>query len=201
MKKSLKSSLAEIRMRYHAATDFGFTYFIQGFIRRRAGRLILILINPRLHLGRKCDIRRGGRFLVSRGSIVQFGDSCVIDISIDIECRGKITIGAGTIIGHHCTIAADEAINIGEKCLIAEFVSIRDHDHAFGDKTQLTIDQGRKSLPVQIGDNVWIGSKVTVTKGVTIGSNAVIAANAVVTKDIEPYSIAAGVPARVIRTR
>jgi acetyltransferase-like isoleucine patch superfamily enzyme len=51
-----------------------------------------------------------------------------------------------------------------------------------------------------IGNNVWIGAKATVTKGVTIGDNVVIGANSVVTRDIPPNSVAAGAPARVIRS-
>ena len=55
-------------------------------------------------------------------------------------------------------------------------------------------------LPIHIGENVWLGANVTVLGGVTIGDNAVIAAGAVVTKNIPPNTVAAGVPARVVRT-
>lgn len=53
--------------------------------------------------------------------------------------------------------------------------------------------------PIIIGDNVWIGDKVTVLGGVTIGNNSIIGANSVVTKDIPPYTVAAGIPAKVIK--
>lgn len=88
---------------------------------------------------------------------------------------------------------------IGRDCLIAEHVTIRDHDHVFGPDF-LTAHSGFNVDEVAIGDNVWIGAKATVTKGVTIGSNSVIGANAVVTRDIPPNCVAVGNPARVVRT-
>ena len=54
--------------------------------------------------------------------------------------------------------------------------------------------------PVRIGDNVWIGDKATILPNVSIGNGAIIAANAVVTKDVPPYSVAAGNPAKIIKT-
>lgn len=90
---------------------------------------------------------------------------------------------------------------IGKDCLIGEMVSVRDHDHSFSSSDALIIDQGRKTAPIRIGDNVWIGAKATITTGVCIGSNAVIGAHAVVTTDIPPSCVAMGIPARVIRHR
>jgi acetyltransferase-like isoleucine patch superfamily enzyme len=105
------------------------------------------------------------------------------------------------VFGHHCTIASDESIGIGHDCLIAEMVSIRDHDHAFSSTEVSIIEQGRATAPIRIGDNVWIGGKATVTKGVTIGSNTVVGAHAVVTTDLPPDCVAVGIPARVLRYR
>ncbi|MCC6484204.1 MAG: acyltransferase [Armatimonadetes bacterium] len=118
-----------------------------------------------------------------------------------IECYGSLDIGPRTIFGHHCTLAVRESLIIGEDCLIAELVSIRDHDHRCDDLTIPFREQGAVVAPVRIGRNVWLGSKATVLKGVTIGDNAVIGANAVVTRDIPANAIAVGVPARVIRMR
>jgi len=138
---------------------------------------------------------------VAKGGSVRFGEQCVIDHGFVVECRGRLEVGAGTVFGHHCTLAVDESISIGRHCLIAEMVSIRDHDHAFSSTEHAIIDQGRETSPIRIGDNVWIGGKVTITRGVSIGSNSVIGAHAVVTGDLPDNSVAVGIPARVIRTR
>ncbi len=132
---------------------------------------------------------------------MRFGDGCVLDHGLVVESRGTLEVGDRTVFGHHCTIAADESVTIGRACLIAELVSIRDHDHAFASADVAIIDQGRDTAPVRIGDNVWIGGKVTVTKGVTIGSNVVVGAHAVVTTDLPDGCVAVGMPARVIRHR
>ncbi len=151
--------------------------------------------------GPRCDVRAGARLLVARGAAVSFGAGCVLDRGFDLECRGRITVGPGTVFGHHCTLAADDRVEIGRDCLLAELVSVRDHDHAFDAVGTAIVRQGRVVAPVRIGDNVWLGSKVTVVKGVSIGDGSVVGAHAVVTRDIPPGSIALGVPARVVGRR
>jgi acetyltransferase-like isoleucine patch superfamily enzyme len=148
-----------------------------------------------------CDVRRGFWVTLGQRAIVSFGPRCILDRYLNVECHGKLAVGAGTIFGHHCTIGVQELVEIGRDCLIAEMVSIRDHDHRFSRSDVPVREQGMVVAPVRIGDNVWLGSKVTVTKGVTIGDNAIVGANAVVTRDIPPNAIAAGVPARVLGLR
>jgi acetyltransferase-like isoleucine patch superfamily enzyme len=170
-------------------------------ISRRARLYWYRLRYRRAALGRGCDIRTGFRLRLGSGGCLTLGSRCVVDRFMDIECDGRIVVGAHTIFGHHCTLAARELVEIGTDCLIAELVSIRDHNHNFDRLDVLTRVQGEVINPVRIGKNVWIGAKVTVMRGVTIGDNAVIGANAVVTKDIPANAIAVGVPARVIRLR
>jgi acetyltransferase-like isoleucine patch superfamily enzyme len=132
---------------------------------------------------------------------VSIGERCVIDRHASIECRGRLMIGARVIIGHHVTIGVDGTVTIGDDCLIAELVSIRDHDHAFG-RTDVPIrEQGPAVADVTVGRDVWIGAKATLTSGVTIGDHAVVAAGAVVTRDVPEWSIVGGVPAREIGRR
>ena len=77
----------------------------------------------------------------------------------------------------------------------------RRHDHAFTDPGRPARWQGTaNAVPVMIGDGTWLGHNVTVTAGVSIGRGAVIAAGAVVTRDVPPYSLAVGIPARVVRS-
>ena len=165
-------------------------------------RLLITRLRCRqLRIGSRTDVRR--RFVLrqaTNGRVI-IGRCCVIDNDMTIECRGRLTIGDGTIFGHHCTIGCNDTITIGQDYLIAELVSIRDHDHCFDRLDIPTRQQGYVSAPVVIGRNVWIGAKATIAKGVVIGENAVIGANAVVTRDIPANAVAVGVPARVIRMR
>jgi acetyltransferase-like isoleucine patch superfamily enzyme len=183
------------------ATEYGVVHWARGYIRRRAGLALTRLLHPRVRFGHLCDVGRGARFHVAQGASVRLGTGCVLDDGFTVESRGRVEVGDRTVFGHHCTVAADESVVIGENCLIAEMVSIRDHDHAFSSADEPFIDQGRMTAPVRIGDNVWLGAKATVTKGVSIGSNAVIGAHAVVTADLPANCVAVGIPARVISVR
>ena len=115
----------------------------------------------------------------------------MVDHDMTVECTGTLRVGEGTIFGHHCTMAARDSVTIGIDCLIAEMVSVRDHDHCFDRLDVATRDQGFSVAPVSIGKNVWLASKVSVLKGVTIGDNAIVGANAVVTRDIPANAIVA----------
>lgn len=169
---------------------------------RRVRRAWLKLRFPRVHWGRGCDARAGLRLNLGRRARVSIGPGCVLDRDMTLEClSGELRIGARTIFGHHCTLAARDSLVIGADCLIAEMVSIRDHDHRFDDYEIPMREQGASSAPVRIGDNVWLAARVVVTKGVTIGDGAIVGAGAVVTRDIPPGAIAVGVPARVVKMR
>ncbi|MFQ5590085.1 MAG: acyltransferase [Phycisphaerae bacterium] len=115
--------------------------------------------------------------------------------------EGVIEIGDNFRINRGCLISAHLRVSVGDDCLIGEYVSIRDNNHRFDDAAKPVGEQGYRSAPVSIGDDVWIGRGVAVLPGVTIGQGAVIAANAVVTKDIPALEVWAGVPARFLRRR
>lgn len=134
---------------------------------------------------------------VSLGDGVTLGVGCFF-----VTSRvGSIRIGRNTFINDHCYMASNYSIQIGEECLIAEFVGIRDFDHEFS-STELPISQqGMRGGPIMIGDGTWICRGVIITSGVSIGKGCVIGANAVVTRDIPDWSVAVGAPARVVRSR
>jgi maltose O-acetyltransferase len=119
-----------------------------------------------------------------------------------LQARGEnsyIEINSGTSTSNNVAIVAMQAITIGRNCLIGDNVMITDCDfHNIDPKTRH--DQVHITKPVDVGDNVWLGSRVIVLKGVAIGRNSVIAAGSVVTRSIPPNVIAAGSPARVIRS-
>ena len=159
------------------------------------------LRHPAVTFETGCDVRPGLHLVMSAGAEVVFGPACVLDRGLTVECFGSLSVGAGTIFGHHCTVGAKESVTIGEHCLIADMVSIRDNDHVFDDPDRPYVEQGHLTSPVVLGRNVWLGSKVVIARGVTIGDGAVVGAGAVVTRDIPARAVAAGVPARVIRLR
>jgi acetyltransferase-like isoleucine patch superfamily enzyme len=108
--------------------------------------------------------------------------------------KGKLIVGKNSRLnGVH--IDAQELVQIGENVRIAPYTLILDSD--FHDVRDHFAEGTSK--PIYIEDNVWIASRATILKGVRIGQGAVIAAGAVVTKDIPPYSIAGGVPAKVLK--
>ena len=78
---------------------------------------------------------------------------------------------------------------------------MRSANHVFLDKYSLICDQGHERGDITIGNDVWIAAHVCVLPGVTIGDGAVCGAGAVVTKDVPPYSVVAGVPAKIIKMR
>jgi len=91
-------------------------------------------------------------------------------------------------------------VEIGDHCMFANGCFITDADHRFDDPNRPVPWQGFHTKgPTRVGDNVWCGANVVITSGVTVGERCVIGANSVVTRDLPPYSIAVGAPARVIR--
>lgn len=114
-----------------------------------------------------------------------------------------MVFGENLNIGDFCHIASLERVEFGKDVLIGSSVFISDHDHGTVTFSDLSIAPTARPLissPVVIEDNVWIGEKVVILKGVRVGRNSVVAAGAVVTKNVPPYSVVAGVPAKVVRS-
>ena len=108
---------------------------------------------------------------------------------------------SGTFLNLGVMVAALELVEIGDHCMFANGCFITDPSHRFDDPVMPVTWQGFTTKgPTRIGDNVWCGANVVVTSGVTIGERCVIGANSVVTADMPAFSVAAGAPARVLRT-
>lgn len=110
----------------------------------------------------------------------------------------NIKLGKYVFINANCYLMDGGGIEIGDHCFIGPYCGFYTAAHPLQYKYR---NQGlEKALPIKVGDNCWFGANVSVMPGVTIGSGCVIAAGAVVTKDIPDNSVAAGVPAKVVRT-
>jgi len=122
----------------------------------------------------------------------------------DQTFQPSLTIGDGTSFGDGTHIACINKIQIGKDVCFGRWVFVTDNAHGASEHELLNIHPLKRPLfskgPVVIEDYVWIGEKACVMPGVTIGKGAIIAAGSVVTKDIPPYCLAAGVPAKVIKT-
>lgn len=152
---------------------------------------------------------------ISVGENTRFGDWIYLTAWNSYPCiiNGKTTVQElhpEMIIGNDCHFGAfnhitcTNKIHIGNQLLTGKWVTITDNSHGTTDYEILHIPPIERPIfskgPVIIGDNVWIGDKVTILPNVTIGDGAVIGANSVVTKDVPAYCVAAGNPARIIRT-
>ncbi len=133
---------------------------------------------------------------------LQLGPATLLEPGVWITAPGdaRVRIGAGTFLNRGVMVAAQSLVEIGDHCMLANGCFVSDASHRYEDQELPITWQGFESKgPTRIGDNCWLGANVVVTSGVTIGERCVIGANSVVSEDIEPFSIAVGAPARVIR--
>ncbi len=140
------------------------------------------------------------RFMVIRLFSRTFRATYVAE-GVTLAFPWRIRIGKGSSLNQGCVVDGFGGVAIGRGVRIAPYVVVNTADHDYSDPEVFIKDQGYKCAAVTIEDDVWIGTQSSINKGVTIGKGSVIGAGSVVTKDIPPYSIAAGVPAKVIKKR
>ena len=126
-----------------------------------------------------------------------------ISIGKNTQLIGSVSVGRNSTINENCKIYGD--VNIGDNCLLSNNIFISSGGHTYSQVPYLPIKEQDTLLATNnsiiIEDDCWIGINVVVMSGVTIGKGSVIGANSVVTKDVAPYSIAGGVPARLLKKR
>lgn len=158
-----------------------------------------ILLNPFYHQrGKGVSIRRTVRMDVVPFNKLTIGDRTIVeDFSTLNNGVGDISIGANTVIGLSNTIIGP--VFIGNRVILAQNVVVSGLNHGYTDIDTAIRDQPVNTAPIRIEEECWLGANVVVTAGVTIGKHSVIAAGSVVTKNIPPYSVAVGNPARIIK--
>ena len=176
---------------------------IRNGLLRRASTLLL---KRRLHsFGAGSFIEapawiRGGQS-IAVGSGTKIWRSSRLNVVNPEKDRVVIEICDGVVVNPFVRIAGVTSIRIGVNAAIASNCFITDHDHYAPDISTSAVTNAQViAAPTSIGDHAWLGEKVCVLKGVRIGEHSVIGAGSVVTRDIPAYSIAAGNPARVLRT-
>jgi acetyltransferase-like isoleucine patch superfamily enzyme len=121
--------------------------------------------------------------------------STVATLELVTLADGRLEIGDDVFINYGSSIVASSHVRIGNGCLIGTHVMVMDCDfHRVEDKSWDTAGE-----PIVIEDRVWLGNRSMVLKGVRVGHDAVVAAGSVVTHDVEPRTLVAGVPARLVR--
>ena len=165
---------ALFRVRHPEVVATGFVFLgkdLEICVRKGYGRLVL---GKWVHLGDKTRLR-------AHEGTLRIGDKVVFARDVTVNCYLDVEIGAST--------------------LVADWVYICDFDHRTEDVTLPIKDQGLVKSPVRIGPDCWLATKVTVLRGADIGRGTVLGANSVARGTIPSYSIAAGVPATVVKDR
>ena len=173
----------------------GSNCFIEEGVRLRIPKKIFL--GNRVFIGKNCDldveypdseIRIADDVHISRDTIILAGVGKTI-------INERVSIGAGSFI------YGSSGVEIGKDSLLADNVRVMAGGHRYKDASKLLRLQEPWAKKTTIGQDVWLGSSVIVLGGVTVADGAVVGAGAVVTKDLPSYSIATGVPARVVGKR
>lgn len=151
-------------------------------------------------------------FYIQGEEFISVGDRFLAKPGLRIDCyqsfngqqfSPQLTIGNNVLINYSCHIGVINEVTIGNDVLFGSRVLVTDHAHGVFSEEFANVPYLKRALiskgPVHIEDNVWLGENVCVLPGVTIGKGSIIGANAVVTSDIPEYSIAVGIPAKVVR--
>ncbi len=133
--------------------------------------------------------------------IKKMGKGVEIFKGCKILSPSKVEIGNYTFINTNCILSGHGNLRIGDFVMIGQNSYLGTGNHSYTDPLTPMRLQTLTTGPINISDDVWLGANVVVLPNVTIGRGAIVGANAVVTKDVAPYSIVGGVPAKFIKYR
>jgi len=201
-------SRAKMMVRFYKAglgEILAWSEFFISFLPGRVGWVARSMLFKRKLKKTGSLIRIGIGVRVLEGQNIQIGDNFFIGNYSGLYANNEATISIGDNVGisSNTSIGASDRghIQIGDNVQIAGNVVLRASDHEHKSIKIPIQDQGHTGGVIVIGDDCWLGANVVVTRNVKIGSHSIIAAGAVVTRDVEPFSIVAGVPAKLVRKR
>lgn len=179
-----------------------FLYMDVGFLLRGYFWKTVLQID-RGRVGKNFKCYAGVVFMQTSPGAIRIGDHFRIlrNSTVNTHDQGRIEIGNHVYIGETTSITACRSVRLGNFVTIGPQNIITDLTHDTACRDLPIRSQPLIGKPVVIEDDVWISSHCVILPGVTIGRGAVIGAGAVVTKDVPPYAVAAGVPAKVIKWR
>lgn len=174
-------------------------------------------LKPKIYIGRKTNLKILGELKIKKSlsvgvifsnkqkTIFNLGKNATCEIykatigngcRISIAKNAKVIIGNNVCINENTRIMINSGIVIGDDTIISFDVNILDSDQH---RIFINNQEQENTKPIVIGKNVWVGSRVTILKGVLIGEGAVIASNSVVTKEVPPFTLVGGNPAKIIK--
>lgn len=169
--------------KFQARPRMWVSLFVNRFYHKR-GKGTIIRTRTRM------DVLPFNRFELGDYSVIE--DFCTVNNGV-----GDVLIGKGTLIGMGNVIIGP--VTIGNSVIFAQNIVVSGLNHTYDD-INLPIEKQKVSTAViTVEDECWIGANVVITAGVTVGKHSVIAAGSIVTKDVPPYSVVVGNPARVIK--
>ena len=147
-------------------------------------------------LPKKYDIGKGKKAKFTIGAWVWVGNGCAFRAH-----EGHLSIGRKTTFGGNNTINCFQRVDIKDECLFADNIYVVDFDHWYIDPQMSIRSQGIRKEDIVMGPNVWVAEKATILRGTRIEEGAVIGALSLVIRDVPPYAVVGGIPARIIRYR
>jgi acetyltransferase-like isoleucine patch superfamily enzyme len=133
---------------------------------------------------------------------IKIGSGVFLGRNSILSCKnGEISLGEGVNIGFNCEIFSASNVTLGAETMVAAYSYFIGGGHDFDQSGVPVLRQGRSSKGISVGVGAWFGAGCRILDGVTVGEHAVIGAGAVVPRDIPAHSVAAGIPARVLRDR
>lgn len=189
------------------------TFFVKPFLGSSKGIIFAekgakILFGHKVKVGKNLNLMEYSTINALSYNGVDIGDNFTLGKYAIIECTGvlrnvgdSLKIGNNVGMNHYCFIGVRGDVVIGDNVIFGPRVNIFSENHNFARCDTPIKHQGVTKSKTIIGNDVWIGANVSIMAGVNIGDGSILAAGAVVTKDIEPFSIAGGVPAKVIKKR
>ncbi len=187
-----------------------FNLMVSGKAYNSAGPELLVLRNAARTAARAFNdsdpCEPDTRHAILRGAIAHLGSNTLVEQPIRLDYGINLSIGEGTFFNFNTTFLDCAPITIGSGVMVGPNVSFLTPRHPLKAalRRKHTLPTGEECFlesahPIVVEDDVWIAGDVTICGGVTIGHGAVIAAGSVVTRDVPPFALVAGVPARVVR--
>lgn len=162
-------------------------------------------------IGENLNISQDANCFAEQRGMIRIGNHCRVYGTLLSQGSGRLQIGDNSCIYNRTIIGSSESIQIGRCVIISNHIHIYDNNnHPVSPVARHAMCMGgfegdpwkwkhAESAPIVIEDDVWIGEYAAILKGVTIGKGAIVAAHSVVTKDVPPYTVVAGNPARVVK--